>query len=54
VEQVKIQRNYHYEPCPTDVEVLGIPKFSHLLKPGAHHYDFWLKTIPKKLRTELA
>ena len=52
-EQVKVQRNYLYEPCPTDVEVLSIPKFSYPLKPGAHHYDFWLKTIPKKLRTEL-
>ena len=52
-EQVKLYKNYHYDPCPTDVEVLNIPKFSHLLKPGGHHYDFWLKTMPKKLHTEL-
>jgi hypothetical protein len=53
-DQVKVEKNYLYDPCPTDVEVLSIPKFSHLLKPGIHSYDFWLKTFPKKLRTELA
>lgn len=54
-EQVKVAKNYHYDPCPTtDWAVLSIPKFSHLLKPGVHSYDFWLKTFPKKLRTELA
>ncbi len=37
-DQVKVEKNYHYDPCPTDVEVLSIPKFSHLLKPGIHHY----------------
>lgn len=52
-DQVKVQKNYHYDPCPADVEVLSIPKFSHLLKPGTHSYDFWLKTFPKKLRGEL-
>ena len=53
-DQVKVEKNYHYEPCPTEVEVLSIPKFSHLLKPGIHSYEFWLKTFPKKLRAELA
>lgn len=53
VNQVKVEKNYHYYPCPTDVEVLSIPKFSHLLKPGHHRYDFWLKTFPKKLREQL-
>ena len=52
-DQVKVAKNYHYEPCPTAVEVLSIPKFSHLLKPGFHSYDFWLNTFPKKLRGEL-
>jgi hypothetical protein len=52
-DQVKVEKNYHYDPCPTDIEVLSIPQFSHLLKPGIHSYDFWLKTFPKKLRAEL-
>lgn len=53
-DQVKVEKNYHYDPCPAvDAEVLSIPKFSHLLKPGIHSYDFWLKTFPKKLRAEL-
>ena len=53
MEQVKVEKNYHYDPCPTDIEVLSIPKSSHLLKPGCHLSDFWLKTFPKKLRAEL-
>jgi len=53
-DQVKVKKNYHYDPCPADVEVLSIPKFSHLLKPGFHTHNFWLNTFPKKLRMELA
>ena len=52
--QVKVEKNYHYDPCPADVEKLEIPNFWHLLKPGPHLYDFWLKTFPKKLRAELS
>jgi hypothetical protein len=53
-EQVDPGKLYHYDPCPTNVEILSIPKFGHLLKPGVHSYDFWLKTFPKKLNGPLS
>lgn len=40
---------YLYEPVPMDdVDFLEIP-LSHLLEPGDHLDNFWIKTFPKKL-----
>lgn len=46
------ERRYLYDPVPMDVEVANIP-LPHLLRPGPHLDDFWLKTFPKKLRERL-
>lgn len=54
-EEVEVKHNYHYAPCPPDVQdqTLGLPFLHVLLEPGNHLDDFWTNHIPKKLKNEL-
>ncbi|KAK4160815.1 hypothetical protein QBC43DRAFT_109304 [Cladorrhinum sp. PSN259] len=46
-------KRYLYEPVPIeDAEVRQLPVV-HLLKPGRHSKDFWIKRLPKKLKDRL-
>lgn len=54
-EEVETKKNYHYAPCPPDVQEqsLGLPFLHVLLEPGNHLDDFWTNHMPKKLKQEL-
>ncbi|KAF4847349.1 hypothetical protein CGCSCA4_v005615 [Colletotrichum siamense] len=43
---------YLYSPVPMDEIELRIP-LEHLILPGAHSDNFWINTVPKKLKSEL-
>lgn len=55
--EVTILRNWHYHPCPREVEEFRIPETTAacLLEPGhAFPDDVWLELFPKKLHHSLA
>ncbi len=55
-EEVKVHRNYHYAPCPSDIgnPALRITYLHSLFAPGgAHLQDFWLPRKPKKWRERI-
>jgi hypothetical protein len=55
VEEVLQKKNYHYSPCPMDIEeTLLSNQFIHeLLTAGPHLDRYWIDSIPKKLNDKL-
>jgi len=53
--EVRINKTYHYDPCPVDVDPTGLSgELLHCLwKPGPHLDRFWLDLFPKKLKESL-
>ncbi|QKX59469.1 uncharacterized protein TRUGW13939_06603 [Talaromyces rugulosus] len=54
--EITVHRNWHYHPCPREVEDFQINQtfLLHLFEPGhAFLDDAWLELFPKKLRSKL-
>lgn len=54
-EEVKVEKRYHYVPCPKDIEdpLLQVQFLHEYFKPGRHLGKFWLNRLPKKLKEKL-
>jgi tetratricopeptide (TPR) repeat protein len=55
-EEVRQKRNWHYHPCPQEIErfVIDDAFITQLLEPGHAFLDnAWIELFPKKLKSEL-